>query len=821
MGHLRSASRMVCIGLLLGCPDTVSAAPGQAAGPASVNDAAAASDPASAKAETTAETGDDIEDLVVTARRRPEFLEETPVAATVLGGELLEQRGIDSIEDIGVYVPNLTAFSGAQRQGSFFSRGVGQRDAIVTLDPGVGLYVDDVYVARGQGALLPTLDLERVEVLRGPQGTLYGKNTIGGAIKLISQKPGPEPYVAGSLGTGNYESVEGSATANVPLIDNLLYSRITIAGDNSEGYSKNLADGTHYLPFPSVEANGNHYDNENLAASRLQLRLLPSDAVTLDFSGHYTHQREDSRGAKCRISNPATASVLPAFLGLIPACQASENASTYHFYSNLNDHYFLDTYGGSLVAAWEGGKRFGFLDSLDLKSVSAVQDQEVLDGFLDLDATANPFVNLFTRTEKKQRQTQWSQELQSVSAMLDDRARLTTGLYGFWETTGGGDVLTSSFGNDRLERTTIANQSYAAYGQLSVTPVEWLELTGGLRGTWERKNAERTIKRPSPPPPPEQPVENASDTFSQLTPMAGFSLKAPAELIEDTPLGSGIFYFTYSQGYKSGGFSTRRNPALFRISEFDPEKLDNYEIGLKLDMFDNRVLFNTALFYSDYQDIQLTVLRVNPNSPPFQPDAGSTTANAGKATIKGLELELITRPWRELVVRASLGLTDAQYDKFIDQTWDINPGTGLVENIRPRDRSNENFTNVPEVSIDGSVEYPIKFTGLGLPDYGALTPLVHVYHQSSTDMHITAEGFESKRFRQDPYTLLDLRLIWDLWDGRTQVSLFANNLLDTDYFESAIDLTNTLGFGSVYYSAPRTFGGEIRYRWYNPSFLAL
>src|SRR4030095_1258836 len=228
---------------------------------------------------------------------------------------------------------------------------------------------------------------------------------------------------------------------------------------------------------------------------------------------------------------------------------------------------------------------------------------------------------------------------------------------------------------------------------------------------------------------------------------------------------------------------------------------------------------NTAFFYSEYDDIQLTVLRVNPNSPPGQPDAGSTIANAGDATTQGLELELITRPWRELVVRGSLGLTDAEYDEFIDQTWDIHPGTGLVQNIRPLDRSDEDFINIPELSIDGSVEYPIKLSALGLRDYGTLTPIAHVYYQTETNLHITAEGFASRRFRQDDYTLLDRRLIWDAWEDRTQVSLFANNLLDTDYIDSAIDLTNTLGMGGVYYSPPRMIGAEIRYRWHSPSFL--
>jgi iron complex outermembrane receptor protein len=746
----------------------------------------------------------DIESLVVTARRRPEFLQETPVAATVLGGELLEQRGVDSLEDIAVYVPNLSAFSGVQHQGTFYSRGVGQRDAIVTLDPGVGIYVDDVYIARGQGALLPTVDLERIEVLRGPQGTLYGKNTIGGAVKLVSQKPGPEPYIAGSLGGGTYDAINGSATVNAPLLDNLLYSRFTFVGRNREGYNTNFAIDDH------------HYNDENLTGVRGQLRLLPSDYVTVDLAGHFSHQREDARGAKCRVSDPVLAGnlsfVFPTFAS---GCSTAENASTYKFSTDLTDHYFLDAYGTSLVAAWEGGERFGFLDSLDLKSVSSWQEQNVVDGFLDLDANANPF--LYQRTLDDLRQTQYSQEIQAVAAALDDRLRLTTGVYGFWEDTGGGDVLSNNFGDIRRERTEIANNSYAIYGQVSGTPVEWLELTGGLRETWEKKSAERILPDnfdfTPPAAGPEQADEHVHDSFSQFTPMAGISLKAPGEMIEDTPIGSGIFYYTYSQGYKSGGFSTRRDPSVSSIPSFDSEEIENHELGLKLEMFDHRVLFNTALFYSKYEDIQLTVARVNPNSLPFRPDIGSSIANAGKAHIKGVELELITRPWRELVVRGSLGLTDAKYDKFEDLGFTIDGGTGVIT-THTENRQDEDFYNIPDLSVDGSVEYPLAFSSLGLPDYGTLTPLVHVYYQTDTDTHFTAAGFASHKFRQDAYTLMDLRLMWDLWDDRTQVTFFVNNLLDTDYFESSVDLTNTLGIGGVYYAAPRMIGGEVRYRWY-------
>ena len=743
---------------------------------------------------------DDIENLVVTARRRPEFLQQTPVAATVMGGELLEQRGIDSLEEVAAYVPNLSGFSGVQRQGTFYQRGVGQRDAIVTLDPGVGIYVDDVYVARAQGALLPTVDVERLEVLRGPQGTLYGKNTIGGAIKIVSQKPGPDPYLSGAIGGGMYETINGSATVNVPLVDDLLYSRFTFAGKDSEGWNKNIT-------------NDKWYNDENLKAARAQFRMLPTEYLTLDLSGHYSTQREDNRGAKCRVSNPGAALLSP-FLAQIQAnCDVADSETTYEFASDLDDHYFLDTYGTSLVADWEVGGA-GWIDSFDIKSVSSWQHQEVEDAFLDLDATGGGFpFQIYQRTVEPQGQTQYSQELQATAG-IGDFARLTGGVYGFWEDTNRGDVLSNNAVSQRVERTEIENSSYALYGQGSITPWQWMEVTGGVRGTWETKAAKRTIVfNGFAPIPGELPVEHASEDFSQVTPMGGIAFKAPESLLSDTPIGSSLVYFTYSQGYKSGGFSTRRDPSVPTIPDFKPEELENYEVGLKLDFLDNRVIFNTAFFYSKYEDIQLTVARaalVNPAD--FTPDLGSSIDNAGEAKIMGFETELITRPFDLLVLRASVGLTEAKYEEFDDSTFIV--GQFQTQTV-PLDRSDESFYNIPQLSIDGSVEWPFS-----IGDFGVLTPLVHVYYQSATDTHFTHEGYVSREFRQDAYTLLNLRLIYDLPDERTQVSVFCNNVTDIDYFTSSVDLTNTLGVGGRYYERPRFVGGEIRYRWDSPGFMS-
>ena len=739
----------------------------------------------------------DLDTIVVTARRREEFLQETPVAATVLNGNVLDDRGIESLEEIGVYVPNLTSFSGVQHQGSYYSRGVGQRDAVVTLDPGVGLYVDDVYVARGHGALLPTLDVERVEVLRGPQGTLYGKNTIGGAVKLVTRKPGPQPEVSASLSGGNFDAIESTSVVNVPLVDERLYSRFAFATRDADGYSINVND---------VD-----YNDENSLAMRGQLRWLPHEYVTIDLAGDWSREVERGRASKCRIGNPVTAGFIPA---LSAACGAIEALPARNFATNRDEKYELESYGTSLTAAWDVGPVL-LLDSVDLKSITSWQQQLVDDGFLDLDATALPLVEQWTIDPI--RQSQISQEIQSVAALFGDRVRLTSGLYGFWEDTSGGDIASNAFGTMRQERVEVDNASYAVYTQTSWSPFEWVEVTSGVRWTFEEKEATRIITAGATPG--ELPFERRSRDFDRWTPTASIALRAPESLLDHTPLRSAIAYFTYGEGYKSGGFSTRRDPTVLSIAEFQSEQLDNFEVGMKLDAWEGAIQLNLAMFYSEYENIQLTVSRVNPLSLPFQPDIGSSIANAGAATIQGLELEAILRPLPEVTVRGALGLTDASYDRFVDQTWDINPGTGLVENIRPLDRSNEPFFNVPSLSFDGTVEWTILPDRYGLPNVGSITPVVHVYHQSATHSHFTAAGHASGRFRQKPYTLLDLRLLWDLWDDRTQIAIFANNVTDTRYFDSSVDLTNTLGIGGVYFAQPRTIGAEVRYRWSNDDWL--
>jgi iron complex outermembrane receptor protein len=740
------------------------------------------------------EDDDDLlEEIVVTARKRRELLQDTPVSVSVLGGTALERRGVNSLEQIAPYVPNLSVWEGVQGAGTLYSRGVGQRDGLVSLDPGVGLYIDDAYVARAQGALLSTVDIERIEVLRGPQGTLYGKNTVGGAVKLITRKPGPNPEAAFSFTGGNFDTLRYTGMFNIPVVDDILYTRFNLASRDASGFNRNRID-------------GKDHNDDQLLAFRGQVRLLPAEDVTLDFTGHYSDEREQGNGAKCRVSNAALPGFLPPpndtlFTQLHSDCADAQAGDAHEFASNLDDKYSLKSYGASMTGLWELGPR-GFLDNVALKTVTSLREQVVDEGGLDLDGTQSTVVNIGAsvplsieqRMLTDTKQSQVSQELQLNATALDDHVEFTGGFYGFWEKTDGGNVNSNNFGVERLERIEIATSSYSAYAQSSYSPWDWFELTAGLRFTAEDKQADRRILAGATPG-VETPFETDQKLFTQWTPMAGFALSAPEEMLEDTPLRSGIAYFSYAQGWKSGGFSTRRNPALFQLSDFAPEEVDNFELGLKFDGFDSKLMINTSFFYSLYRDMQLTVQRINPAVPT---DIGSAISNAGRATIWGFEIESIIRPVQDMVARIGVGLTDAKYDRFIDN--------GL-------DRSSEAFFNIPRWSVDALLEYAFDLENIGLARFGSITPVVNVSFQTDTNTHFTNQGYKTGFFRQDAFALLDLRLIWDLADDRTQLMFFMNNVTDEDYFLSSIDLTDSVGLGSRYYAAPRTFGATVSYRW--------
>ncbi len=767
-----------------------------------------------------------IEEITVTARKREELLRETPVAISVLSGEDLRELGARSLEDIGDAIPNLVFKQGTGKSASVTIRGLGQRDPRTFLDPSVGIYIDGVYTARADGPLISTLDVERIEVLRGPQGTLYGKNSIGGAINFITRKPGPELEALAELVVGNYDTLETRLMLNLPLVADRLFSRWGFTSEHSEGWSEN-------------RITGQRYNDNSLLLGVGQLRLRASDSLVWDIYGNYSKENEKPRAAQCRVSDPQNIFV-GAFSegGRIAGssfdhggnCALDSTLDTDEFSSNVRGHYELEAWAVSSVVTfdWEG---LFPLEDVTFQSITGYRGQDVSQT-ADPDGSASLVLD-FLQTDPT-RQWQVSQELRAAGEAWEGRVAYALGFFGFWEETKDGRGL-SRFGPDggffvpcgffglpgcpmgnefavpfpfvpvtRVEVSTPETdvESYAGYGQASVDLTDWLQLTGGVRYTWERKKVALAG------------VGQGKDTFDHWTPMGTLKFTAPEDLLSGTPLDFGMIYFNFARGFKSGGFNG--TPPVENIltgipgplDPFAQEELDSWEIGFKLSGLGDRVALSAAFFLSDYKDIQLTASAISGflTIPRIE--------NAGKATIQGFEVEVQARPFSGLELQASVGFTDADFDEFDDLRLITNP-IGIPIGVETVDRSDEDFWNTPKVQFFASLQYRFEFASAGLPAWGSLTPRVDMSYTSSSSYHFQRAGFfaPGKPFEQGSYALWNARLTW-LWrDGHVRVSAYVKNAFDRRYFTGAIDLTETFGSGAVFFADRRRTGVDVSYRY--------
>ena len=450
-----------------------------------------------------------LEEVVVTARKREEPLQEVPVAVSAFSSEAVESLGIRNMRDIDGLVPGLHlggGGNGLKGDGNAYIRGVGQRETRVTVDSGVGIYLDDIYIARSSGALLDAVDIESVQVLRGPQGTLFGKNTTGGAILYQSKKPTEDFSADARITLGNLDKRDLSLAVNAPLIDNKLLSRWTIAGVQQDGYAHNGIDDSDWSD-----------NNRQIAIG--QLRWLPSDSVSVDFNFNYTRTRQQPQAHKCNwlgdeleAAGFTDTGSLEGILDLFSSetveesCKRSgENLPVDEFLSEQNSlngvfyeaSYNVDTAMAATTVYWE------ISDAIQLKSITAYRNtqqeaDEDIDG-MDIVVTGRYGV-------KPNNTDQYSQEFQFIGNAFDEKLNYTLGLYAFFEETdddwlqdfAGFVPQTINPGNNTLlarsllhERET-ENTSYAAFGQLDFDITESVILTLGLRYTWEeRKTAYR------------------------------------------------------------------------------------------------------------------------------------------------------------------------------------------------------------------------------------------------------------------------------------------------------------------------------------------
>ncbi len=736
-----------------------------------------------------------IEEIVTRARRRDEFIQDTPLSVTAITANTLRESNVQRLDDIQNLVPNLRIEGGAQGiQSTVIIRGIGAGSPDVTFEQGVGTYVDGVFLPRTFGLLTDVLDIEQIEVLRGPQGTLFGKNTTGGAILVHTKKPDDE--LAGSvlIRAGRFDSVRTESKINIPLIDDLLFSRFAFASDNTGGYFTDLQQDTRHPESSRLSFLGS-------------LRLLPHDDVTVDLSGSWTRSHATIGGADCEYQGGGSLEALfspdPTF-DLRNACQ--DFGRPFSGRTNVPGLVDLESYGIWSNTSWNVGEVL-FLDDLDIKFIGSWRSQlprlrQDFDGTPLTVVKVSDYGGDSLEDGVPGFQDQYQAEFQFNSAAWEERINTVIGVFSFWEkarrsatTTsgplpGGVQPIRQDLTNNRVD-----TSSWALFGQSTIDFTEWLHLTGGVRYTEERKEISLEVTGILADPIVTPPATNGRLVFDDTSWMGSLQLTLPDDWKGDQ-VDDLMTYFTYSQGFRGGGFNSFVSN-LGSLDAFGPEHIENFEVGFKGNLLDRRLAFSLSGFIMPFKDIQVVTTGSIPD-----PDAPGGfrverfTQNAAKATSQGIELDLEAAPIEGLSLAANVGHLQAKYDKFFDGFTD--------PTVPPVDRSGETIQSIPEWRTYLRAQYslPIETQHAELDGY-----LVPRLEWTYTDT-ITYNGNQI----QSPTHLLHARLAYQFWDDQLEIAAWGRNLTDETYFNQSTVLFSVFGTGTRFFQSPRTYGGEVSFR---------
>ncbi|SPU54772.1 Ferric hydroxamate uptake [Brevundimonas vesicularis] len=712
---------------------------------------------AAAQAANVDQSAATVDDIVVTARRRAESLQDVPVAVTAVTGEQLEARGALDITELARSTPSLTlnAARGSNSTLISFIRGVGQQDPLWGFDPGVGLYIDDVYVARPQAAVLDIFDVERVEVLRGPQGTLYGRNTIGGAIKYVTSRidaDEPEGRLRASYGSYNQRDV--IASAQLPFSDEFKVSA-ALARYLRDGYGKNLNT-------------GNEHYNKDVTAFRASAEWSPTDSLFFRLAGDLVNDDSNARHGHREV--------------------APSPADVYDTNAGAGDKNRVQTRGVSLTGEWE------MSDMLTFKSITAYREG-LTRGNIDFDNLPQPILDIPAAYDDDQ----FSQEFQ----VLVSAGRLN-GVAGVFymdaNASGAFDTVVGLANLTTLTSGSVATKSYAAFADFSYDVTDALSVSVGGRFTKDEKEGtvfrQRYLGIRSPyfgnatavPFLGEAPRTNYTRTreFEKFTPRVSVNYKFGPDLTA---------YASWGEGFKSGGFDMRGDAVLYpaTVNGYAPETVETYEVGLKGSLLDRRLTFATAIFDSSYENQQITT----------QYPAGATIAsvvdNVGSSSIRGWEFEGRVRATDALTFNASLSYIDAKFDQFLAYipTGPLNTTCPTAVGCFVDVSSQRDFQNTPEWTGSISANYNwVMENGSSI----AFIPSV-AYRGAYQQFETPAPLLD-----QDAYWMYDASIVWTSSDDRLTFGVHGKNLGDERYrvggytFPGALTGDSIIGF----YGPPRT-----------------
>ncbi len=703
------------------------------------------------------------DEIFVTARKREESLQNTPISITAFSATDLEVRSLTSLSEIGDHTPNLSFGStgvGSGDSARVHIRGIGQTDFIVTTDPGIGIYVDGVYMARSFGSLFDLLDIERVEVLRGPQGTLYGKNTIGGAVNVVTEKPSDEFGGYAKVTAGRFNRIDGKVSLNMPLVEDKLSMRISAMSLNNDGFAENIFDGS---PMS---------DDETLAA-RGVLRFTPNDSVDIELAVDVARKRAHSENLKLVSFDPTGALVFPINLFIGPFGSAQVLADPFQTngdFSGPNNVNDLDAFGASFTLDWD------LSDTVSLKSITAYREIETVYG-ADQDGTPLAIAHTLDMVD----QEQFSQEFQLTGSSFDNRLDWVAGIYFISEQAHGFtdvDLLPGFFPAIGLDITIdvenkTENISYAGFVHGTYHLTDKFSTTLGVRYTYEEKEyfANHVHSQNGVP----VIVAKEEDDWSAFSPKFGIDYQLTDDILT---------YASASRGFKSGGFNGRPLDNSPGLESYDPEFVWSYEAGVKSRFLDDRLQLNAAFFYNEYSDVQVTLVGLT----DAMGNLLIVVRNAAEATMMGFEAEFQARPTENLDLFAGIGFVEADYDTFMD---------GAI------DRSGQDFPYTPKWNINVGAQHTTI-----IDDFGTVTGRVDYSYRSEHFLDVA----NSPGLLQDDYGLLNAHVSYETADGQFGLALFGKNLTDEIYKVNGLDASAFFGLAFASFGAPRTWGIEATAR---------
>jgi iron complex outermembrane receptor protein len=735
-----------------------------------------------------------IDRVIVTARKRAELIQDVPGAVTALSGAQLEKQALPDITALTDIVPNTTlkASRGTNTTLTAFIRGIGQQDPVAGYEQGVGIYLDDVYLARPQGALTDIYDLERIEVLRGPQGTLYGRNTIGGAVKYVTRKLSPKPALEVKGTLGNHGQRDLVLKGSTPLSDMLRVGG-TLGTFNRDGFGKNVI-------------NGRENYNKDVNAARVSAELVPNSDLFIRFAADYTRDNSEPKQGYRLLNGPPPGNEAPL---------AGDYDTRANLYQVNGHEQQVTTKGAALTVDYNLNAETVF------KSVTAHRSSKSY-APIDFDSLNAPLWEapaIYSDQQDSQefQLTYTGAKWQGVAGLFYMKTNAFNEFDVLYNAAGGLSLLT---------RDDIDSRTWAVYADASYNVSQTFSVSVGGRWTDDERQAaiyKRTYLGLAGSPNLGNPAavglapntdlgqDQLQRKDKKFTPKLGFGWKfAPAHNL----------YGTYQSGFKGGMFDPRMDLAatggpntpasLEKRKGVNPEEVDSIELGLKSSLNGGRLQTNAAVFYTDYQNVQIPGSIPTFNAQGQVNGFAGTLTNAGKAKIKGLELEAIARLTDGLSLNGMLSYIDAEYKE-----WMVASGATLVNVAKSAE-----FQNTPKMAanLSATYEWPVSLFGRGgnMSFSNSLSYKDKVYQaeivRPTGIASMDALVPQNLMLAQGGFTLWDAGLVWTSADRRLQIGLHGRNLTDKRYKVAGYAFGGFFNTVTTYYGDPRSYRLTASYK---------